>query len=106
MLRLSLPRLDERGCGATVTCVGLIRADPAPVPVIESLAAQGSFFCEVSFRPRRRCLPRRLLAQAALSLGKHVGPTHTKRVRKRDNMIHTHGSFSGKYPRDLSLGHA
>ena len=50
--------------------------------------------------------PRTLCRQTLLGLGKHVGPTHAKRVRKRDNVIHTHGSFSGKYPRDLPLRHA
>ena len=43
-LRLSLPRLDERGCGAPVACVDLIRADPALVPMIESLAARGQLY--------------------------------------------------------------
>lgn len=41
MLRLSLRRLDERGRGARAACADLIRADPATVPMIESLAVQG-----------------------------------------------------------------
>ncbi len=44
MLRLSLPRLDEQGLGATAACADLIRADPALVPMIESLAARGQLF--------------------------------------------------------------
>lgn len=44
MLHLSLPRLDERGRGVPVACADLIRADPALVPMIESLAAQGQLF--------------------------------------------------------------
>lgn len=36
--------LDERGCGAPVACVDLIRADPALVPMIESLAARGQLY--------------------------------------------------------------
>lgn len=45
-LRLSaaLSCLDERGCGAAVTCAALIRADPALVPMIESLAARGQLY--------------------------------------------------------------
>lgn len=35
------PQLDARG---QVACAGLIRADPAPVPMIESLAARGQLF--------------------------------------------------------------
>ena len=57
----------------------------------------------VSFRPRRRCLPYYLLTQTTLSLCEHGGSAHTKRIRKRDNMVHTHGSFSRKYARDLPL---
>ena len=41
MLCLSLPRLNERGRGAPVVCADLIRAAPALVPTIKSLAAQG-----------------------------------------------------------------
>ena len=45
-LRLSaaLPDLGERGCCAPVACTDLIRADPALVPLIESLAAWGQLF--------------------------------------------------------------
>lgn len=39
MLRLPLPRLDERGRDAPVACADLIPADPAPVLLIEPLAA-------------------------------------------------------------------
>lgn len=41
MLRLSLPRLDERGRGAPVACVDLIRADLALWPMTGSLTARG-----------------------------------------------------------------
>lgn len=44
MLRLSLPRLDERGRGAPAACADLICADPALVPMIESLAVRGQLF--------------------------------------------------------------
>ena len=43
MLCLSLPRFDERGRGAPAACADLIRADPALVPMIESLAVRGQF---------------------------------------------------------------
>ena len=106
MLRLSLPRLNERGRGAPVVCADLIRAVPALVPTIKSLAARGSFFCEASFRPRRRCLPRRLIAQTALSLGKNVRSAHTENLSNGKDMIYTDGPFSGKYARNLRLRHA
>lgn len=80
MLHLSLPCLDERGRGAPAACADLIRADPAFVPMVEPLAARSSFFCEVSFRPRRRCLPRRFLAQATLSLGGDYRASNAKRI--------------------------